>query len=124
MSITYQSKVEDGILIITTTGRDDNVNQVIEYGRSITQLAVNSGVIRILCDERNLEYAIGTLDIFVAAKKIAEEVPKLAYIAIVCQPRFLKDGKFWETVAVNRGLRVHIGTDIRRAEDWIKARDI
>ncbi len=119
MSIKFQSKVEDGILIVTASGRDDNVNQVIEYGRSIIQLTIEKGVMCVLCDERNLEYTIDGLDSYDSARKIAEEAPKLARVAIICRPESLKKGKLWEIVAVNHGLQVRVDTDISRARAWL-----
>ena len=119
MAITFQSEIADGLLLITTSGRDENLQQVIDYGCAIIDLAVESGVTLILCDERNLEYALDTFDTFQSAQKIAELAPRLARIAIVCGPQFFKDGKFWETVAVNRALQVRVDTDIERAKAWL-----
>ncbi len=119
MSINFNSKIEDEILIITAAGKDDTVDQVVAYGQSIIQLGIESGTSKVLCDERNLEYAIGTFDIFEAATIIAEQAPRVARIAIVCRPQFLDDGNFWETVAVNRGLHVRMYTDINLAKSWL-----
>ena len=119
MSITFNSNIEDDILIITASGKDDNVDQVVEYGQSIIRLGIESGKSKILCDERNLEDAIGTFDIFEAATIIAEEAPRVARIAIVCSPEFFEDGRFWETVAVNRGLHVRMYIDINLAKTWL-----
>lgn len=127
MSIKYRSTVENGVLIIKASGRDENAQQVIEYGRSVIQLIVESGTQRVLCDESELEYALSTVDTFDAAKQIAFEAakeiaasaPNVARVAIVCNPQFWDDAKFWETVAVNRGLRVVVDTDISRAMAWL-----
>jgi hypothetical protein len=45
--------------------------------------------------------------------------PKVARIAIVCKPKHIEAGDFWETVAVNRGLQVHLFTDIDDAHSWL-----
>lgn len=119
MSITYESEIKESLLIITASGRDENVQQVIDYGLSIIHLAIENEATHILCDERNLEYALGTFDTYDAAKQIAMYVPRVARVAIVCRPEFLSDGKFWETVAVNRGLQVRIDTDIARCKAWL-----
>jgi hypothetical protein len=119
MGITYNSKVEKEVLYITASGKDENVKEVIEYGRSIIKLANESKVKRVICDERNLEYAIETLDIFESAQTMASEAPKVGRLAIVCNPKFLDEGKFWETVAFNRGLQVRMDTDFDRAKNWL-----
>lgn len=121
MSIFFEAEVEGNTLIVTTSGMDDNVQQVVEYGRALIRLAVEAEVRHVLCDERSLTYAIETFDIFDAARTIAEEAPKVGRIAIVCRPEFLGDGKFWETVAVNRGLQVRVDTDFERARIWLAA---
>lgn len=117
MSIQFQSEMKDGILVVTASGRDDNVQQVIDYGHSVERVAIESGARCVLCDERNLQYAIDTFD---AARQIAASAPKAARIAIVCRPECLEDGKFWETVAVNRGMQVRMDTDFVRAEAWLR----
>lgn len=119
MSITYLSEVKDDILIITANGKDEHAEMVIEYGRSVIQLVIESGVRRVLCDERNIEYNLGIIDTFEAARQVAEHAPKVGRIAIVCRPEFMKTGKFWETVAVNRGLHVRMYTDIELARAWL-----
>ncbi len=119
MAITYISEIKEDMLLITASGRDENVRQVIDYGSAVIDLAVRHGATLVLCDERNLEYALDTFDTFQSAREIADLAPKVARIAIVCGAKFLKDGKFWETVAVNRALQVRVDTDIERAKAWL-----
>ncbi|NTW54470.1 MAG: hypothetical protein HGB15_06890 [Chlorobaculum sp.] len=119
MAITFHSEIADGLLLITASGRDEDVQQVIDYGSAVIDLAVESGVTLILCDERNLEYALDTFDTFKSAQQIAEIAPKVIRVAIVCGAKFLEDGKFWETVAVNRALQVRVDTDIEQAKAWL-----
>jgi len=95
------------------------LQQVLDYGGSVVDLAIERGVTHVLCDERNLEYALGTIDTYHAAEMIAARAAGLARVAIVCRPEFLKDGKFWETVAVNRALQVRVDTDLTRAREWL-----
>ena len=115
--------MEDGLLVITASGRDESLQQVVDYGRAVIQLAVEKEVRRVLCDERNLEYALGMFDTFQAAKTIAECAPRVGRVAIVCGPKFLETGKFWETVAVNRHFHVRVDTDLDRARAWLMEGD-
>jgi hypothetical protein len=119
MAIKYIAEIGENLLLITASGRDDNVRQVIDYGTAVIDLAIRHGATLILCDERNLEYRLDTFDTFQTAKHIAELAPKVIRVAIVCDPEFLEDGKFWETVAVNRALQVRVDTDIDRAKAWL-----
>jgi len=123
MAISFESTVEDGVLYVTARGRDESMEEVLEYGASLIEKAAEAGVTHVLCDERQLEYALNTMQIFESAKQIAELVPRVAKVAIVCNPRDVDDGRFWETVAVNRGLQVSMGTDIEQARAWLLDRD-
>ena len=119
MAISYQSEMKDGLLCITAAGRDDTMQQVVDYGTAVIDLAIKNEAKMILCDERNLEYDLRTFETFQVAEFIAERAPKVARIAIVCKPAFLVDGKFWETVAVNRFLHVRVDTDIDQVRNWL-----
>lgn len=119
MAITFHAEIKDLLLVIEASGCDENLQQVIDYGCSVIDLAVNHGSRYILCDERNIEYALDTCDTFLLAQKIAECAQKIFRVAIVCGPKFLEDGKFWETVAVNRFLEVRVDTDMERAKEWL-----
>jgi len=119
MGITHASEMKDGTLIVTAAGRDENAKEVIDYGRAVIQLARESDAKSVLCDERNLEYAIGTFDTHQAAAQIAALAPNVR-VAIVCRPECLADGKFWEDVAVNRGVEVRVDTDLARAKSWLR----
>ena len=120
MAIQHSVELKDNILYVKASGRDDDINDVIQYGEALIKAAVEMGATYVLCDETELEYAIGTLDTFQAAEYIAKAAPRVGRIAIVCHPRYAKDGKFWETVAVNRGLLVRMFTDTGEAEGWLK----
>lgn len=119
MTISFEAESTDGLLTVTTSGQDDNPEEVIAYGSAVIDLAIRNHASRILCDERNLEYRLGTVDTFRAAEAIAARAPKVARVAIVCKPSDFEDGKFWETVAVNRGLEARFFTDIDKARIWV-----
>ena len=119
MAIAFDAAIDDGIVVVTASGRDENAQQVIDYGDAVIELVVKAGVKLVLCDERKLEYALDTLGTYQAAKTIAAHAPKVGRVAIVCNPKFLEDAKFWETVAVNRALQVRVDTDIARAKYWL-----
>lgn len=121
VAIAYQTSVVDGVLCVKASGEDDSSDEVKQYGMAIIEQAVAHDVRKIICDERELKYALDTLETFEAAKFIAEMAPRLAQVAIVCAPRYLKDGMFWETVAVNRGLLVRVDTDYEASLAWVRS---
>ena len=119
MVITFNTRMEDGILVIESSGFDESLKEVLDYGMAVYQTAIMNKCNRILCDETKLEYRLNTLETFKSAEFISESVPSLARVALVCKPENINDASFWETVAVNRGLQVRVFTDSEKARKWV-----
>ena len=120
MAIEFTTTVEDDTLVVKACGFDERLEQVQQYGMDIIQACLQQQVSRVLCDECDLEYRLSTFDTYAAAEFIAENAPLIAKVAIVCNPAFIKDALFWETVAVNRGLTIQVFKDIDAARRWLK----
>lgn len=120
MSIEYQMQVQGDLLLVETSGADDNLDEVKNYGMAVIRAALEGKCRRILCDELNLEYRLGTVDTFESAQFIASQAPHVAKIAIVCSLQSSADAAFWETVAVNRGLSVCMFHDRAEAAKWLE----
>ncbi len=121
MTIAYNCQPIDGVLVVEASGSDDSLEEVQSYGLAVIDAAVRHGCTRVLCLENRLEYRIGTADIFEAASYIAEKAPHIARVAIVCRPADVRDARFWENVAVNRGLTVRMFLEPAEAERWVRA---
>lgn len=119
MAISYTMHVEGNLLKVTASGKDDNIEEVKQYGMAIIEKAITHGTTHVLCNETNLEYALSTFSIFESANFIAEVAPKVGRVAIVTHTKNEEDGQFWENVAVNRGLQVRVMTDRNLAEAWL-----
>ena len=119
MAIRYEIKTENGLLRVKVTGKDDNLEQVLDYGMAIIEAALSNRCSKVLCDETELVYALGTFDTFQAARFISEHAPDVAKVAVVCSPENIIDADFWETVAVNRGLFVKVFKNMADAENWL-----
>jgi hypothetical protein len=119
MAIQYHFSSEGDLLVVTASGFDESLGEVEQYSMAVVEKAVQVNCTAILCDEIRLEYRLGTLDTFKAAEFIAGRAPKLGKAAIVCNIQGASDGKFWETVAVNRGLSVRVFTDLSEARRWL-----
>ncbi|NJN64359.1 MAG: hypothetical protein HC882_05375 [Acidobacteria bacterium] len=119
MSIDYVLSVNADLLRVKARGRDDDVREVIAYGLAVADAAAKAECSRVLCDETELEYALTTIDTFETARILADRAPRLAKVAIACRPSQIDDARFWETVAVNRGLRVRVFASLAEAEAWI-----
>jgi hypothetical protein len=123
LAIRLTTTVSGNILEVRASGFDENLEDTQAYGLGVIAAGSRAGVRRILCDERDLEYRLGTLDTYDLAAFIAAQVPDVDRTAIVCNPRFLADARFWEDTAVNRGLSVRVFTDPDAARRWLAEED-
>ncbi len=119
MAIQFTTIVDENTLVVHATGFDENLSQVRNYGLAIINAAKEHGVTRVLCDELELEYRLGTFDTYEAAAFISSQAPSVSRAAIVCRADSLADALFWETVAVNRGLVVRVFKEIAPAKAWL-----
>lgn len=119
MAIEHDIQVDGTLLRVTASGFDENYNQVLEYIQEIVGAALKNKSSRILCDERSLDYRISTLDTYELGEFASKYASYIMRIAVVCHPSSLEDGKFYETVSVNRGLRIRVMTDMEEAIAWI-----
>ncbi len=119
MSIQYVLKPESDLLTVKTRGFDENLQEVEQYGLAILEACQEGNYSRVLCDETELEYRLGTLDTYQSAVFLASYAPRLIKAAIVCNEKFVSDAHFWETVAANRGLTVRVFKDVESARHWL-----
>jgi len=120
MAIHYQTEVHGNLLKVITTGEDESLEEVMDYAHTIINEAVKAGIIKVLCDERNLIWKLSTFDTFQLAEDTSMLAPKVAKIAIVCNAKYVEEGRFYETVATNRGLTIRVLSDIDEAERWLE----
>jgi len=119
MAIAFNYIVENDLLRVKASGKDENLEEVNAYGMAIIKAALDHGSVRVLCDESCLEYSLGTIDTFESARFISQHAPKIAKIAILCRAEDIDTAIFWETVAVNRGLQVRVFNRADKAEEWL-----
>ena len=119
MSIQYTMRVDGETLFVTASGFDESLDEVQRYGMSVLSASQQHGVNRVLCDETDLEYRLGTFDTYQAGEFLSQHVPAVAKVAIVCNPRHLSDAQFFEDVVVNRGLTFRLFIDRETAMRWL-----
>lgn len=122
MSIKYTFTVEENLLVVTASGFDENLDEVLEYGMAVISEAVQGNYTAVLCDESRLEYRLGTLDTYRSAEFISQQAPRIVRVALVCNLQAFTDAQFWETVVVNRGLRVRFFKNIHEARIWLSGK--
>jgi len=119
MEINFVITNEDQYLKIISKGSCDNLVQLKEYVLALQEAAVSSGQLRLLVDETHLEYTLSTLNTYHSGCFLSQLSPKPQRIAILCKTSSLNNAKFWETVAVNRGVNVRVFDDRISAENWL-----
>ena len=121
MSINYAISDEGKYLKIVSAGVCEDLNQLKEYILAIHNATISSGHKRVLVDETQLEYKLSTFDTFNSGRFASSINPKPKKIAVLCKLEGWNDTKFWETVAVNRGVAVKVFRDQDSAENWIRS---
>jgi hypothetical protein len=90
MSITYEIEVNGDMLRVKASGADDHLDEVKQYGIALIAAAIQNQCVRVLCDESDLQYRLGTIDTFELGQYIAENAPRIAKIAIVCKAEIFR----------------------------------
>jgi hypothetical protein len=119
VAIKFQITPKENYLHVKASGRDENLDEVMNYGFSIKNAAIKNQLHRIFCDERDLIYSLGIMDTYEAAANLAESTSEYAKIAILINPSNLEEGEFWEDVAINRGLQVKMFLKEEEAFEWL-----
>ncbi len=119
MAISYSILVEGDLLYVEAAGQVENLAEIQGYSLAVIEAARKGGCKFILCDERKLFGSLHTLDAYEAAKFIADQAPNVGRAAVVCGEAALGDRKFWETVAVNRGVSLRAFSDMEVAHAWL-----
>lgn len=117
--IEFDSHVEGDLLHVVTRGEDESLQQALDYAQAVIDHARRLGVRRILLDERQLTYRIGTFDTYELARQTAEQIPEVAFVALVPDPAGIEEAAFWENVVVNRGLTARVFRDVDAARAWL-----
>lgn len=120
MAISFEIESRDYFLTVIAKGKDDNLKEVEAYSTSVIEAAIKNKSKKILCDERELEYSLSIADTYKLAEAASKYAVNVLKIAIVCDSKNLIEGKFYETVASNRGLLVRVTADIDEATNWLK----
>ena len=119
MAIEYDFSVNGPLLVVETSGFDESLEEVQDYGMAVIDAAVQSRAELILCDERELEYRLGTTETYRAGEYVARMAPRVVRVALVCSQAACGDARFWGDVTTNRGLQTCVFTDVDEARAWL-----
>ena len=120
MAISFRVIAEDGFLGIVSAGLCEDLCQLKAYVLAVHKAAMSSGQTRLLVDETDVAYRLGTVDDYHSGCFVSRLSPRPHKIAVLCRPEGWSNAKFWETVAVNRGVSVRVFREQSIAEAWIR----
>jgi len=121
VAIKYDFSVDGPLLAVRASGFDESLEEVQDYGMAVIGVAVQSRAELILCDERELEYRLGTTETYRAGEYVARMAPRVVRVALVCSQAAYGDGRFWGDVTGNRGMQTRVFTDIDEARAWLES---
>ena len=123
MGLQYTTKVDGDTMIVVTSGIDATLADVQNYAMEVLLECLKIGIRRVFCDETALGYQLGTFDTYELGKFFSSNVPAVMKVAIVHNPDFSSDARFYENVVVNRGGKLRMFTDADAAMSWLRGPD-
>lgn len=118
--LKHEIKSDGKLLKVRAFGKGDKVEEILDYAKAVILEALKNQSTKILCDERELSHDLDVLDTVFLAEKIKEAAPGVARVAILYDEKDLESGDFYETAAINRGLRMFITSDSEKAKKWLE----
>lgn len=126
LAVTVQADNDRGILCANYTG-EFSLREAESSFQEILDALIEHKLKKVLIDGRQVVGSPEPLERFFYGRHVADavsqtvnrhniEVPRFAY---VLKEPVLDPRRFGETVAVNRGMRVKIFSDMKQAEWWL-----
>jgi len=119
MAIQNHSIQEGDLLVITASGTAESLQDLLDYSTFVLKEIQRGSCARILLDVAQVEYRLGTMDVFKAAEFTARSASNVKRVALVYDPARIRDAKFWETVVVNRGMDASVFKNHTAARRWL-----
>ena len=119
MSLEYDFEVEGDLLIVRTSGHDDDINEAVAYGEAIIRNCVENKCSRLLIDETDMTDVLDIVSQYQMVQRLRPLIPYQLSVAIVANPDHYQDTSFGTMVAENRGIRVKVFTTMEDAKEWL-----
>jgi hypothetical protein len=120
MDVEIKSDVQDDILVVTFSGQvtDGNVHALI---KRYFEVALGSGLKRILVDLRPLEGRLSLGNTYFVIRELPAPVPPDVTTALVENKRFRKNGEFLQVALKNVGINLRLFLDYDEAFAWLRS---
>ncbi|MEK7225100.1 MAG: hypothetical protein AAB221_05410 [Bacteroidota bacterium] len=122
MNITITSVDRDEYILITSIGVLENRDDLLTHAELIYQEISKYDKHKILIDDIETRFPPNRLYYYDQVHFFGTGFPReirFLKIAIVLSPEFEEIGKFWETLAVNRGFEYHSFISMAKAHQWL-----
>ena len=122
MSYDLKMTCKSGFLHAEVTGIR-SVDTIVDAARRIIEECSTAMTSKVLVDVRQLQGRLDTLEAYQIPAETFEDLRRPGVIkaaAIVDHPEYLDRGRFFETVAQNRGFNLRIFGDVDEAVQWIE----
>ncbi|KAF0131332.1 MAG: hypothetical protein FD155_996 [Bacteroidetes bacterium] len=83
MAIKHTFKTENEVLIVTSVGIDDSLDEVLYLNESIMREAIKCGYRKVLSDETQLIYDLSITETFMLGDSVSKNIRFIEKIALV-----------------------------------------
>jgi hypothetical protein len=120
MSIYYTTKNKKKYLLVKSNGGSDDLAVNSDYARDITDICKQQGYSAMLIDERDREYMLNeVLDLYKLANFFQTLNVSNIRMAIVCQPQYLEQIRYFEKTTHDHGMNIKFFLDPDSAKRWL-----
>ena len=121
MSYTLSFSKQDGWFSVAAQGEIDSFEVFSEKARTVTGEILQSGIKRILLDDRELAISLDAHDITLVAEQLEKaNIQALGLrLASLCRPEDRETYRMFETIYGNRSINFRLFTDKQSALNWL-----
>jgi hypothetical protein len=120
MAINFTPVVEDGILIVVSSGFDKNLEETKSFNQKVLHEAKRLDCRKVLSDERNLVYNLSLFETHQLGQNLANNIEFIEQIAVVVDKNQHETAVFWENVTYNRGVESKVFLNVESAMNWLR----
>jgi len=120
MALEYDIEVDGELLIVTTRGFDDGVDEAVAYGETIISCCAENKCNKILVDESQMTAVLDNIGQYEMVQRLISLVPYQFSIAMVVNPANYQETSFGTMVAANRGIHIKTFKSRKLASEWLQ----
>ncbi len=121
MSFSYQTRIMDDHLLVTSTGAPETPEEFFEYIRSSILKAREKGLRHVIFDETAADLKFKVYDAVLMSDRLEREGLQTLGVraAVICNSHNLDACKYFETPLRNRSFNVMMFGDLAEGKTWL-----